>query len=96
MSAGTPGHCWVLRQQRRANLSTLGLQHNLSSQLCCAAQVRVVHHGPVTLSAPELITLMRYQHTLNNTINWSNKVCHLQVALQQPLCAVCYGCAKLA
>ena len=48
------------------------------SPLCCAVpcavQVRVVHHGPVTLSAPELLTLMRYQHTLHNTINWSNKV----------------------
>lgn len=36
-------------------------------------QVCVTYKGPVTLSAPQLLALMHYQHTLNNTINWSNK-----------------------
>jgi hypothetical protein len=37
-------------------------------------QVRVVCQGAVTLTVPELLTLMKYQQCLNNTINWSNKV----------------------
>jgi hypothetical protein len=36
-------------------------------------QVCVTYEGPVTLSAPQLLALVRYQTTLNNTINWSNK-----------------------
>jgi hypothetical protein len=48
-------------------------QHVLSC--CCAClQVHVVYEGAVTLSHQQLLALMHYGRTLNNTINWSNKV----------------------
>lgn len=34
----------------------------------------MVYQGAVTLTVPDLLTLMKYQQCLNNTINWSNKV----------------------
>ncbi len=67
-------------------LAALGALHDVNSHvdslhlkpLLCAGphhvQVRMVHHGTITLSSAELLTFMRYQQCLNNTINWSNKV----------------------
>lgn len=77
--------CVLLLARLVLSLVTHGLLVTPVLSCCCAChQVHVVYEGSVTLSHQQLLALMHYQHTVNNTINWSNKVSKATLCLRLP------------